>query len=251
MSLAPERALDRRGFARARPVPPAQAGVAGASVGWPARYARTLAVAEATVIAAATAVGLIGRFGELTADAAIHGLPYVLLGPAFVLAWMGLLAAQEAYEPRVLGVGPDEFKRVARCGLQLAGLVAIVSYVLHVELARGFVALTFPVGTLGLLAERYAARKWLHLQRRTGRWSHRVLVVGGRREVVEMVRTLRREPYAGLAVVGVCLPGGDRLDAPAARLRAEDDVPVVGSLGTCRRCARPARTRSRSPPPPR
>ncbi|HLZ38679.1 MAG TPA: sugar transferase [Mycobacteriales bacterium] len=65
-----------------------------------------------------------------------------------------------------------------------------------------------------------------------------MLVVGGRREVVEMVRTLRREPYAGLAVVGVCLPGVNRLDAPTARLRAEDDIPVVGSLNTVAQAVR-------------
>ena len=49
-----------------------------------------------------------------------------------------------------------------------------------------------------------------------------MLVVGGREEVDALVAELEREPYAGLKVVGACMPPGDAADGAS--------VPVVGSL---------------------
>jgi exopolysaccharide biosynthesis polyprenyl glycosylphosphotransferase len=49
-----------------------------------------------------------------------------------------------------------------------------------------------------------------------------VLAVGGREEVEALVAELNREPYAGLTVVGACMPPGDAV--------AGSSVPVVGSL---------------------
>ena len=67
------------------------------------------------------------------------------------------------------------------------------------------------------------ARKVLHrARRRSSRWSHRVLVVGGREEVDALVAELEREPYAGLKVVGACMPPGDAEDGYLGA--------VVGSL---------------------
>jgi exopolysaccharide biosynthesis polyprenyl glycosylphosphotransferase len=48
-----------------------------------------------------------------------------------------------------------------------------------------------------------------------------VLVVGGREEVNALAAELDREPYAGLKVVGACMPPGDAVGST---------VPVVGSL---------------------
>jgi exopolysaccharide biosynthesis polyprenyl glycosylphosphotransferase len=99
-----------------------------------------------------------------------------------------------------------------------------VCYVGRIEIARVFFAIAFPLGTLLLLAGRWAARKVLHHARsRSQKWSHRVLVVGGGHEVDELVAEFGREPYAGLHVVGACIPGG--LDGTAPQ-----NVPVVGSL---------------------
>jgi exopolysaccharide biosynthesis polyprenyl glycosylphosphotransferase len=51
-----------------------------------------------------------------------------------------------------------------------------------------------------------------------------VLAVGGREEVEALVAELNREPYAGLTVVGACMPPGDAV--------AGCSVPVVGSITT-------------------
>ena len=80
-----------------------------------------------------------------------------------------------------------------------------------------------PVGTFLLLLGRWApARSCTGPAAGPPRWSHRVLVVGGREEVDALVAELEREPYAGLKVVGACMPPGDAAEGSS--------VPVVGSL---------------------
>ncbi|HEY0700855.1 MAG TPA: sugar transferase, partial [Micromonospora sp.] len=100
-------------------------------------------------------------------------------------------------------------------------------YIADVGVSRGFLAISFVVGTVGLLVVRFAARRRLHrLRVRGGGWSRRVLVVGDTAHILELVQTLRREPYAGYQVVGACIP--DALLAPEPQRLG--DVPVLGSF---------------------
>jgi exopolysaccharide biosynthesis polyprenyl glycosylphosphotransferase len=123
----------------------------------------------------------------------------------------------------VLGVGGDEYRRVVRASVYFWGLVSIVSYMTQFQLSRFLLAVAFMYGTFLLLLGRWTARKVLHrARRRSSDWSHRVLAVGGREEVDALVAELEREPYAGLKVVGACMPPGDDTDGSS--------VPVVGSL---------------------
>ena len=128
------------------------------------------------------------------------------------------LGLSRVYDRKVLGIGVAEYKRLANSSLRYWGLVAIVCFLAQVELARGFLAVAFPAGTAALLIGRWAARKLLHRARaRSGGWSHRVLVVGAPDEVRDLVVQLRRSPYAGLEVVGACVPGGERSGCVRAR----------------------------------
>jgi exopolysaccharide biosynthesis polyprenyl glycosylphosphotransferase len=139
------------------------------------------------------------------------------------VAWVVMLVATRTYDARVLGVGGDEYRRGARASVYFWGLVAIGSYMTQFELSRFILVLAFTIGTFLLLLGRWSARKVLHrARRRSTAWSHRVLAVGGREEVDALVAELEREPYAGLKVVGACMPPGD------AAMGAS--VPVVGSL---------------------
>ncbi|HWH30516.1 MAG TPA: sugar transferase, partial [Mycobacteriales bacterium] len=64
--------------------------------------------------------------------------------------------------------------------------------------------------------------------RRSGRFLHRVLVVGGTEQVQELAGELCRDPLAGFEVVGVCVPGGHG----TVELAGGRHVPVVGTLTT-------------------
>jgi exopolysaccharide biosynthesis polyprenyl glycosylphosphotransferase len=148
---------------------------------------------------------------------------YLVIGPVLAVAWVAMLIGTRTYDGRVLGVGGDEYRRVVRASVYFWGLVAIASYMIQFELSRFVLACAFTAGTLMLLLARWAARKVLHrARRRSNRWSHRVLAVGGREEVDALVAELEREPYAGLKVIGACMPPGDAAEGAS--------VPVVGSL---------------------
>jgi exopolysaccharide biosynthesis polyprenyl glycosylphosphotransferase len=202
----------------------------GQAAVWLSRLARRLFLLDLLLVSVAIVVGLVARFGagapSATVDGTLGRVPltsYAALAVALIAAWLVMLYAARTYDARVIGIGADEYKRVVRSSLWLWGAVAIVCYIGRIEVARIFFAIAFPLGTLLLLLGRWGARKVLHAaRRRSQEWSHRVLVVGGGKEVDELVAEFGREPYAGLHVVGACVPGGLDGDAPG--------VPVVGSL---------------------
>ncbi|MGW4500701.1 sugar transferase [Micromonospora sp. NPDC004336] len=188
-------------------------------------YVRALVVLDTTILTIAVLIGYVARFGGDTPGGS--KIPYVVVAPGLVLAWLVSLRVLRCYDDRVLGYGADEYRRVNAASLRLAGGVAIAGYIAEVGVSRGFLAISFAVGTVGLEVARFAARKRLHRARSRGAgWSRKVLVVGDTAHVLELVHTLRREPYAGYQVVGACIP--DALLAPVAQRLG--DVPVVGSF---------------------
>jgi exopolysaccharide biosynthesis polyprenyl glycosylphosphotransferase len=130
-----------------------------------------------------------------------------------VVAWSLMLHLQGAYDRRLLGHGPEEYKVVAKASFQLFAVVAIVSYLLRLEIARGFVAIAMPAGMIGLLAARWLWRKWLALHRIQGLLSSAVLVVGDREHLLNLIRSLESAPEAGYRVVAACCTdaGGEYL----------------------------------------
>ncbi|WP_435828237.1 sugar transferase [Micromonospora purpureochromogenes] len=188
-------------------------------------YVRILVVLDTAVLSLAVLVGYAARFGDRVPVGS--EIPYVLVAPGLVLAWLLSLRMLRCYDDRVLGYGADEYRRVSAASLRLAGGIAIVGYIADADVSRGFLGISFAVGTVALEVNRFAARKRLHRARYRGAgWSRRVLVVGDTAHVLELVHTLRREPYAGYQVVGACIP--DALLAPVPQRLS--DVPVVGSL---------------------
>ncbi|MGI5215031.1 sugar transferase [Plantactinospora sp. CA-290183] len=188
-------------------------------------YVRAILVLDTVILVLAVLGGYFARFGG--DEARGSEIPYVLVGPALVLAWLTSLKVLRCYDDRVLGYGADEYRRVSSASLRLAGAVAIAGYLTDANVSRGFLGISFAVGTVGLVVARFAARKRLHRARSRGAgWSRRVLVVGDTAHVLELVHTLRREPYAGYQVVGACIP--DALLAPVPQRLG--DVPVLGSF---------------------
>ena len=145
-----------------------------------------------------------------------------------VLAWIVALAAQGTYSTRIFGSGPAEFRAVGMASLVTAGMVGLFCYVAQVPLSRGFVVLTFTIGTPLLLAERYVIRKWLHRLRVRGRMLHRVVAVGGPSGITEIVDVLERERYTGYRVIGACLPVGSRSSLRGFPSRSSVTPPTSG-----------------------
>ena len=118
------------------------------------------------------------RWGALRAASRSAGLDYYAIAALIAAVWLALLASTHSYDARYLGIGSDEFRRVADAAIRVTALVAFVTFVGKLPLSRGFVAMALPIGLVSTLAGRYAARRVLHRLRRESHCLHRVLVVG-------------------------------------------------------------------------
>ena len=171
---------------------------------WQRRYRATLVAGDFLIVLASTFFALAVRFGGDVQT--LHGLSYTALSLLLVPIWLGVLTCARAYEMRFLGVGEDEYRRVAWASWWLMAVIAVVCYSFKIQFARGYVAIALPVGTVLLLLGRFAQRKWLHARRKQGRFQHRLVAVGGREGIEQLAEELADEPYLGLQLVGVCLP---------------------------------------------
>jgi exopolysaccharide biosynthesis polyprenyl glycosylphosphotransferase len=150
---------------------------------------------------------------------------YIAFTVALPALWAGSAALAGGYDARFIGVGPDEFRRVMNAAVTLTGCVAVASYALKADLARGYVLIAMPCLAVFDLATRYALRKRLHRRRSYGACMQRVVAIGHPQAVTDLVATLRRDKFNGLHVVAACLAGRVGLKEIAG-------VPVLGGLSS-------------------
>jgi exopolysaccharide biosynthesis polyprenyl glycosylphosphotransferase len=171
------------------------------------------------------------RFGGSSND----GL-WIYLVASFVmpLLWVSCVGLAGGYDPRFIGVGSDEFRRVLNAGVFVTAGVAVVSYAAKADLARGYVVLALPLLTVFDLAARLAIRKRLHRARRDGHSMRKVVAVGYPSIVAELAGMLHRQSYHGLSVVAACvagpLPGSLSAELSEADLGSFADFPLVYGL---------------------
>jgi exopolysaccharide biosynthesis polyprenyl glycosylphosphotransferase len=161
------------------------------------------------VIAVSVVLAQLSRFGTdlATFRSEVLVYSYTAVSAVLILAWYGALVLFRSREPLVIGTGPEEFRRVARASTALFGSVAIVSFLLKLEVARGYLAVALPLGLVSLLLTRLLWRRWLRRQRSEGRLISTVLVVGSHSAAAAMAQEFERVRAAGYRVAGVCVPG--------------------------------------------
>jgi len=189
---------------------------------WAARYLRNALAADAGAALLAGVIALEARSGGR-----IPAMTYLWFTCCLPLVWVAFVALARGYEPRLIGAGADEFRRVTDAGIGLVAVIAVVSSVVRTGPSRSYVFVALPVAVVLDLGARYWLRKRLHRQRAHGRCMRRAVAVGHRREVARLIRMLRSEPYHGLAVVAACLAGPD---AGTAGMMQVAGVPVHGGL---------------------
>lgn len=190
---------------------------------WRDRLSVLLFAADATSIVIVLGLAYLVRFGSITVE--IRGINYLPLSAVLFALWLGMLVAFRSYEPRLLGVGTEEYRRVLGATFGLFGVIAMVSYLGKLEIARGFVGIVLPVGLALLLIDRFVLRAWVRSRRRHGQLCHRVVVVGDALSAAALSAQLVRERSAGFVVVGTCLPG----DVLALVQAADADTVAVAS----------------------
>ncbi|WP_160663947.1 sugar transferase [Pseudarthrobacter sp. ATCC 49987] len=197
-----------------------------AGTDWRARSSRRLRIVDAFVVVWAVAGAFTIRFGvEPNFLVAGQEPNYAWLSVALAVVWWLMLGAWNSRQPRVLGAGPDEYKRVAAASLWLFGLIAIVSYVLHIDTARGYVGVALPVGVVGLLLGRWLVRQHLNVTRQSGHSMSRLLILGGPSAVAHLSASLVRAKHAGYLPIAAYTPGTHT----DTGIEPESGLPVLGS----------------------
>ncbi|KNH23182.1 polyprenyl glycosylphosphotransferase [Arthrobacter sp. ZBG10] len=193
---------------------------------WRGRSSRLLGIVDAFVVTWAVVGAFIIRFGlEPNFVVAGQELAYVWLSLALAITWWIMLGAWNSRQPRVLGSGADEYKRVAAASLWLFGSVAIISYVFRFETARGYVGLALPVGLVGLLLGRWLIRQHLNVKRRQGQNMSRLLLLGGPGAVSHLAASLHRAKNAGYLPVAAYMPGIEN----AAEFEPDSGLKILGT----------------------
>ncbi|WP_243753239.1 sugar transferase [Paenarthrobacter sp. MSM-2-10-13] len=198
----------------------------GTGSDWRPRSSRLLRFADAFVIVWAVSGAYVIRFGLEPSFLVTSQEPnYVWLSVALAIAWWLMLGAWNTRQSRILGAGPDEYKRVAAASLWLFGLIAIFSYVFRIETARGYVGIALPVGLLGLLLARWLLRQHLSVARQKGSSMSRLLLLGGPSSVAHLAKSLHSAKHAGYLPVAAFTPGAR--DQPP--IEPISGLPILGS----------------------
>lgn len=197
---------------------------------WVHGYVTRLAWTDAIVVVVAVCLAQLVRFGAESALApnGAAQVPAIVVSVGLAFCWILTLRAFQTLDRRIVGSGSQEYSRVVTACLAVFGVLAMIDLLFRLNIARGFVAIALPVGSVALLLSRWFWRQWLGHQRLRSRNVERVLVVGSETSAVPMMQRLLRQPNLGFQVVGVCLPSraGQRQSV------AVDDVgiPVCGSF---------------------
>ena len=192
---------------------------------WQSTYVRRLLVVDALAVAWGVAGAYVVRFGlDDSRWKESEQWGYFTLSVVLALVWWLMLGFWGSREPRILGAGPDEYKRSFAAAAWLFGCVAIVSYAIQVDTARGFVGLAFPAGVCAVLAGRWVLRQHLSMERRRGRSIARVLVISGPAAANHLIRSFRSQPAAGYLPVAAHLAGS----LPHTALDKDVALPVTG-----------------------
>ncbi|MDJ0455354.1 sugar transferase [Gordonia amicalis] len=197
---------------------------------WIHGYVLRLAWSDVVIVALAVIVAQLVRFGAespLIPNGATR-VPATLVSVTLGVTWILALRAFHTLDRRIVGSGSQEYSRVVTACLSVFGVLAMVDLLFRLNIARGFIAIALPAGTVALLLARWAWRQRLGRQRMGSKNLEHVLVVGSVRSAVPMIERLAKQPNLGFRVVGLCLPSRDGYrDFVTA---GETRVPVYGTF---------------------
>ena len=204
-----------------------------ATASWISLHLNLLRGADAAVVTAAVYTGfLLSEDGFSPVGPKDGGA--AAAAAALTVIWLGALEAYHTRDAKVLGIGADEYKRVASATLRIFGLMAIAAVVFSIHGASAFVTVSLPLGLVALTANRKMFRRRLAAEKARGRHLSRAVVVGDPEDVRYVVQQVRKSG-AVYEILGACLPGARR----GACLRVDGQpVPVLSSTDDIARTVR-------------
>lgn len=186
---------------------------------WVHQYRRGLILTDTVVVIISVAVAHIARFGITGEELAIrayqtHGFSvnYTVLSTILGVGWLVSLSALATRDPRVFGIGGEEFKRVISATFITFGTLAIVAFSLRSQVGRGYVFIALPLGLVLLLCARAAWRAWLVSRRKSKTHNYKTLIVGDRAKSEHVARQIMSNHANGFWIVGAVTEHGTPLN---------------------------------------
>ncbi|BCW58924.1 exopolysaccharide biosynthesis polyprenyl glycosylphosphotransferase [Arthrobacter sp. UNCCL28] len=195
---------------------------------WTRLLTNSLRLADTALVAAAVIAGLaLNTNGTALPPGSPPHAQHLVLGLILGVVWLVALEVYRTRDPKVLGVGPEEYKRVLSASFRVFGFLGIVAVVFRLEAVSSFVLVSLPLGLVALTGSRWGFRRWLSHEKSRGRCLSRAIVVGEPQDVRYVIKQINRKSGAAYDIVGACLPGARR----GAVLSVDHlRVPVLSSI---------------------
>lgn len=194
---------------------------------WQRQYSQRLRLTDTVIVCASVLLAQYVRFGEIANTSGYPDAVMTFFSVLFAALWLSALAVFQTRSARVIGAGIDEYRRIGSASFWTFGIIAMVTLLAKVDLARGYLAIALPAGTLGLLAGRSLWRTYINRMRAEGHCQTTVLAIGDRKAVSHLAQELARNPKSGCVVVGVCIPGDGTARGNTLTIGGRE-VPILG-----------------------
>ncbi len=182
------------------------AGSAAQSGRWTTKYARNLALTDLAVLVWTFFVThlFVANLPRWAESRDPYHWPWILASCGVIAIWFTALTVTDTRDPRVIGAGPSEYKRIINATVMTFASLAFVGYMFQRVAPRSYVLLAIGLGTVLLMLSRWSWRQWLYVNRQNGRMTTNAVAVGSEFALLELIQNLHSAPYAGYRIVGVC-----------------------------------------------
>jgi exopolysaccharide biosynthesis polyprenyl glycosylphosphotransferase len=174
---------------------------------WQRKYTAVLRVTDTVVVCGALILAQYVRFGLAPLPVGLASFYATAYSATFAILWLSALAVSHTRSPKVVNIGIEEYRRVVAASLWTFAAIAMVTLILKLEAARGYLAVAFPAGILALVFSRWLGRRHVVRKRAEGRYQTAVLAIGERDAVASLAKELTRNPRDGFQIVGVGITG--------------------------------------------
>jgi exopolysaccharide biosynthesis polyprenyl glycosylphosphotransferase len=206
---------------------------------WQRRYSARLRISDSVIVFVSVTLAQFVRFGENLTTSGYTAPVMTAFSLLFMVLWMSFLAVFHTRSTRIIGAGIDEYRRIASASFWTFGTLAMATLLARIFLARGYLAVALPVGTIALLLSRALWRHHIAEKRVYGKYQTKVLAIGDRRAVSHLAHELTRNPRDGYVVLGVGIPGygpsrGKKLIVHGREIPIlGDEMHALAAIGHC------------------
>lgn len=132
-----------------------------------------------------------------------RSMSYLAASLSLGIVWIAALWVSGSYGDEIYGAGVEEYNKVLRATFSTFGLLGISMFIANASFSRTFLIFGLPIGISCLLLGRWFWRKWIISERKNGRFTVQLILIGESNSLSVMVGHLNAFPGYGYVPVGV------------------------------------------------